>query len=403
MHMADSPIAHQQISDEKMATYQEIMKRGNPVLKDYCGRLRSAINLLHAAKVGVCGGSYGELRRRLFLPAHDQYHMDYRMLGWTPEQRASVDILRNIRVTRKLIASRGYCSIRHYASDLIPYMTDKEADAVRGVNSIEDTIRAGFIHLVLRMASKLKDRCRTVVEGEDLVQEGLLALGDAIYGYETYAIKDTDRTVKFNTFVNWAVFRRMVRILGKANDYGRLASRNHYLLSIYYRALLDGYETEEFCFDAVLLRMRVKDGEETRGINPEEEDTLRLIFSRFLRNEDFQDANGQGGIEDIPDQDGGIDFGLMSLNDLIARAILTADEREILQRFDRGEHGDLAIVRAIRNTKLTDPEYDLILMSSEIRGFQTRWAAKHGVSRMMASKSMVTARHKISRIAGGFN
>jgi len=357
---AESPIKHCQIDPTVFENHRLAMIKGNAAIMDCCNRFKAAIEILEKVNATVFGGNLEELRMRIFLDPMDRTQIDPCQLGLGDDEIALIEILREIPITKFFKPrNRAYCHIRLRFDIFEKIMSPVDLMAVHAVVAIEAEIRAGYSYLVHRYARKFSSRCSAVVDVDDLVQVGFIGLTEAIYGY--------NGKVKFITYASWVILRHMIRALSASNDFSKLASRNAPLLAAYYKTVIS--EQADISFENVVEKTRIKDVKtgDYRQLTEKEIDILRNIMKKFLRDEDFQNDDGDGGIEILADpMNNGIDIDKINFDDLIERANLTEPEKEIVFLAQYGQ-----------------------------KGFRSKWAKTHHLSRMMATNTLRRAYQKI--------
>lgn len=360
MTFAHSPIPHRDLLPHEEEKFFPLMRQGSQIMrrvKDNALAAHAAAGILSSARFG---GEVEELAERLLLPYGDRCHLKAESVGLTKEQVEKIEVFRDPKNFEYLRLSCRSFSLRELRSDWkrLP-LSDEEKEVVADVESITMLVIQGYVHMVCKLAKKLANNSLVVVDEEDLVSVGLVAVEDAMWGYN----RDD---VKFLTFAQTSAFRRMVREISRAAGFCKSPQLTK-VLSAYARAFV--HTAEDNDFESVLSRMRIKDNKadkKGRPPTPEEIDALRSAFVKTIRGTEMESEDGSLGIDSIADDAEGVDIDDVAFSEVIAQAHLTSEE------------------------------LDLLLMSQS-RGGKSEWARKHGYSRNWAQKLMVQVNEKLKR------
>lgn len=361
-----------------MAKHAVLMRRCNATLRKHKAAVDRAIRLLGNHNDAWFGGDREELRSRLFsAPAHRE-HIDYKTAGISEEDFACLSVLKNFALTDYRPTFATFLNRALDDTATIP-MSPAERDRFNALRALETVIMAGHVKMVYRIRNRLclSQRHLGMVDGQDLVAVGFLAVRDAIYGYRR-------KEVKFVTYVYHAIFRRMLREIASGNDVRKVSKNKFKLLAAYYKAIL--VNPEDDSFESVVFRTRIAepgDGADKptdRPLTGAEVDDLKAIFTRFVRDNELlmdTDRGGRGGrgIESIRDPHPGVDFGAIEFQEVVAKACLTDHERNLVE----------------------------LAVHNPYPGFRTDYARSQDVTRAWASQCLLNAQKKIARVLEGIN
>jgi hypothetical protein len=366
---AENPIQHVAIDPGDLEEFERVLIRGNTVLRRYSDMFRDAYWLLVKHNQMSFGGkrsTFGVLRefkQRLFLPTNHRDSINHVNLKISHEDMAKMEILRSFPLPRRLPVVKGkstlsYGFIRAKFDCLRSAMSPEDVAKVDAVAAIEWTMIQGFSRLNSKLVARLSNRCTTIVDQAELYQVGYCALIDAIWSYS--------EPIKFITHAFNCMFRRMKRTLNANSDSGSAATGgNEKLLGAYYQALLFDPDFPELDhFDQVIERVRYREkiGENAvfRSLTDIEVEKLRAVFKSFHRYQSASNTNEsdqETDPRDIADHFEGIDFKGMEFREIIRKAGLNPNERELIDLALIGEHGFRTHWAATHNDPNTGKPY----------------------------------------------
>lgn len=222
---------------------------------------------------------------------------------------------------------------------------------IQAVRKVQDEIIAGYTRLVIQRIVKWHRSVPTELDRDDLYQEAVMALIEAVFGYN-------NPSVKFITYASHAIYRKLIKETLRYRQTGHLTNNGQKLIVDFEKA------RKQFngptSFDQVCDKMGLD--EEQRGI-------LSSILARVVRISEMSDA----------------------VDSEESSSFEPTDHRTT----EHLDYDQIAAVERVRE-RLNEWQSDVLdgFLSGH-RGWQAEVARKHGKSRMGPSKAMDTIKRLI--------
>lgn len=244
-----------------------------------------------------------------------------------------------------------------WRTDRINLKSDWQArDSMQNLERIEHEVIAGYIRIAHRLCKAFyyaHARCSSGVTLDDFIQEAAVGIFNAMYTY--------DGSREFSTYCYWAIKHQLVDFIRTDRSFSKM-SRNVVLWRLNVIRLMNQFP--DLSFEDALVRYQEQRVE--KQLRPLSDDEQSKIKAAYQSTHVVRDDLMEETLFVVVDADDEQDDELSQLKVAINSDVLTENELEMVQRFLSGE-----------------------------KGWQTRMAEEHGVTRMAISLRWKKAQDKL--------
>lgn len=276
------------------------------------------------------------------------------------------DFLQAVKNNAGVVCVEGIC---------IP---DKDVKKILAVKKIEWPLVTGFSRLVMKQAKRWIRRDHdAALDFEDLRNEGLVALTNAIYHYNS-------ETVRFSTFAYHSIHRRLITVCTRASSFSPRSNGNIELYQLYVDVLRKA--NGPVTFDEIVERLQ---------LSKKQIHTLRSMLVQSINASNLPSIGA-----DDADYSGG-DYS--QLGSQQGEYVVSGHQQGAGVIFRREEQLELDQLDAVEDAGLTDFERKVLeaYLASGGRGWMTEFAEENlnaqgkAMSRAWVSQTMQRVREKI--------